>query len=46
MAFDREESLAGFGCVAASIGTPGDAVGAVSVCGPMNRMTFDQRLVA
>ena len=46
VAFDREESLAGFGCVAASIGTPGDAVGAVSVCGPMNRMTFDQRLVA
>lgn len=46
VAFDREESLAGFGCVAASIGTPGDVVGAVSVCGPMNRMTFDQRLVA
>lgn len=46
VAFDREESLAGFGCVAASIGTPGDAVGAVSVCGPMNRMMFDQRLVA
>ena len=46
VAFDREESLAGFGCVAVSIGTPGDAVGAVSVCGPMSRMMFDQRLVA
>lgn len=46
VAFDREESLAGFGCVAASIGDPGEAVGAVSVCGPMNRMMFDQRLVA
>jgi len=46
VAFDREESLAGFGCVAAPIGGPGDAVAAVSVCGPMNRMMFDQRLVA
>jgi len=46
VAFDREESLAGFGCVAAPIGGPGDAVAAVSVCGPMNRMMFDQRLAA
>ena len=46
MAFDREETLPGFGCVAAPIGGPGDAVAAVSVCGPMNRMMFDQRLVA
>ncbi|OBK19309.1 IclR family transcriptional regulator [Mycobacterium asiaticum] len=45
-AFDREESLLGFGCVAAPIGGPGDAVAAVSVCGPMSRMMFDQRLVA
>jgi DNA-binding IclR family transcriptional regulator len=43
---DREESLPGFGCVAAPIGNPGEAVGAVSVCGPMNRMMFDQRLAA
>ena len=46
VAFDREESLAGFGCVAAAIGAPGEAVAAVSVCGPMNRMMFDQRLAA
>lgn len=46
VAFDREESLAGFGCVAAPIGGPGDAVAAVSVCGPVSRMTFDQRLAA
>lgn len=46
VAFDREESLPGFGCVAAPIGDPGKAVAAVSVCGPMNRMMFDQRLVA
>jgi DNA-binding IclR family transcriptional regulator len=44
VAFDREESLPGFGCVAAAIGAPGEAVAAVSVCGPMNRLTFDQRL--
>lgn len=46
IAFDREESLPGFGCVAAPIGDPGEAVAAVSVCGPMNQMMFDQRLVA
>lgn len=46
IAFDREESLPGFGCVAASIGAVGEAVAAVSVCGPMNRLTFDQRLAA
>jgi DNA-binding IclR family transcriptional regulator len=46
IAFEREESLLGFGCVAAPIGGPGDAVAAVSVCGPMNRMMFDQRLTA
>jgi DNA-binding IclR family transcriptional regulator len=45
-AFEREESLLGFGCVAAPIGNPGEAVAAVSVCGPMNRMAFDQRLAA
>ena len=46
VAFEREESLPGFGCVAAPIGSPGEAVAAVSVCGPMNRMMFDQRLTA
>ncbi|WP_101947475.1 IclR family transcriptional regulator [Mycobacterium sp. 3519A] len=46
VAFEREESLPGFGCVAAPIGSPGEAVAAVSVCGPLNRMTFDHRLVA
>ncbi|CAM3484742.1 IclR family transcriptional regulator [Mycobacterium colombiense] len=46
VAFEREESVLGFGCVAAPIGGPGEAVAAVSVCGPMNRMRFDQRLAA
>lgn len=48
-AFEREESLLGFGCVAAPIGAPGEGqevVAAVSVCGPMSRMMFDQRLTA
>jgi DNA-binding IclR family transcriptional regulator len=46
VAFDREEALAGFGCVAAPIGGEGDTVAAVSICGPMNRMMFDQGHVA
>lgn len=46
VAMEREESVPGFGCVAAPIGNPGEAVAAVSVCGPMNRMMFDQRLAA
>jgi DNA-binding IclR family transcriptional regulator len=46
VAFDREESVPGFGCVAAPIGDPGKAIAAVSVCGPMNRMMFDQRLAS
>ena len=46
IAFDREESVPGFGCVAAPIGEPGEAVAAASVCGPMNQMKFDQQLVA
>lgn len=49
VAFEREESLLGFGCVAAPIGSPGEAqevIAAVSVCGPLNRVALDQRLVA
>jgi DNA-binding IclR family transcriptional regulator len=46
VAFDREESLLGFGCAAAPIGGPGEAIAAVSVCAPMNRMMFDHRLTA
>jgi DNA-binding IclR family transcriptional regulator len=46
VAFEREEAMLGFGCVAAPIGDPSDAVAAVSVCGAMSRMTFDQRLAA
>ena len=38
------ESVAGFGCVAAPIGDAGEPMAAVSVCGPLDRMTFDHRL--
>ncbi|MFE7723076.1 IclR family transcriptional regulator [Nocardia rhizosphaerihabitans] len=47
IAVEREESLAGFGCIAAPIGDLGEsAVAAVSVCGPVDRMVFDHRLSA
>ncbi|WP_285031632.1 IclR family transcriptional regulator [Mycolicibacterium sp. lyk4-40-TYG-92] len=45
VAVEREESVRGFGCVAAPIGRVGEAVAAVSVCGPLAQMTFDRRLV-
>ncbi|HEY7052203.1 MAG TPA: IclR family transcriptional regulator [Mycobacterium sp.] len=46
VAHDREESVQGIGCVAAPIGDVGNPVAAVSVCGAVDRMTFDQRLAA
>lgn len=46
VAFEREESVPGFGCVAAPIGEIGRAVAAVSICGPIQRMTLDHRLAA
>jgi DNA-binding IclR family transcriptional regulator len=47
VAYERAESVAGFGCVAAPIGDVGQAgepIAAVSVCGPLDRMAFDHRL--
>ncbi|WP_336085562.1 IclR family transcriptional regulator [Nocardia sp. SSK8] len=47
IAVEREESLPGFGCIAAPIGELGEpAVAAVSVCGPVDRLLFDHRLTA
>jgi DNA-binding IclR family transcriptional regulator len=46
VAYEREESLLGFGCVAAPIGGPGEALAAVSVCGPVDHLKFDRRLAA
>jgi DNA-binding IclR family transcriptional regulator len=47
VAYERGESVAGFGCVAAPIGDisqPNEPMAAVSVCGPLDRMAFDHRL--
>ncbi|MED5800631.1 IclR family transcriptional regulator [Gordonia sp. Z-3] len=46
VAYEREESVAGIGCVAAPIGELDENVAAVSVCGPADRMAFDHRLAA
>ncbi|MGC4963108.1 IclR family transcriptional regulator [Gordonia sp. DT218] len=46
IAYEREESLPGIGCVAAPIGDLDEAVAAVSVCGPADRMNFDHRMAA
>ena len=46
-AYERGESVAGFGCVAAPIGDisqSNEPIAAVSVCGPLDRMAFDHRL--
>jgi DNA-binding IclR family transcriptional regulator len=41
-AFDREESARGLACVAAPVGAPGTARAAISVCGPVGRVNFEQ----
>lgn len=46
VAHEREEAVPGFGCVAAPIGEADDPIAAISVCGPVDRMTFDHRLAA
>lgn len=46
VAYERQESLPRFGCVAAPIGEVGEAVAAISICGPVERMTFDHRMAA
>ncbi|TDC71722.1 IclR family transcriptional regulator [Actinomadura sp. GC306] len=38
VAFDREESVPGIGCVAAAVRGPGKAVAALSVCGPIRQL--------
>jgi DNA-binding IclR family transcriptional regulator len=43
VAFDREESAPGIGCVGVPVGAPGmPAEAAVSVCGPIGKVHFDQ----
>jgi len=45
VAFDREESVLGIGCVAAPVLTVGSGVAGISVCGPISQMK-PERLVA
>lgn len=44
VAFDRGTSLPGIGCVAASIGYGLPKPAAVSICGPLGRITTDRRM--
>jgi DNA-binding IclR family transcriptional regulator len=41
VAIECDEAAPGFGCVAAPIGDDGEAIAAVSVCGPRDRITLD-----
>lgn len=43
-ATERNGAPSGFGCIAAPVGEVGEATTAISVCGPLNRMSFDSRL--
>ncbi|WP_280436330.1 IclR family transcriptional regulator [Nocardia carnea] len=45
-ATERNGILSGFGCIAAPIGPAGEATTAVSICGPLTRMTFDSRMIS
>ena len=44
VAYERAECVDGFGCIAAPLGDVGEPMAAVSICGPLDRMTFDHRL--
>lgn len=43
-AVERNGALDGFGCIAAPIGPIDEATTAVSICGPLSRMSFDSRM--
>ena len=45
IAFERNESVSGFGCIASPIGPIGEATTAVSVCGPLRDLTFDSTMI-
>ncbi|QNG20141.1 IclR family transcriptional regulator [Rhodococcus triatomae] len=46
VAFEREESLRGFSCIGAPVGPEGEAVAAISICGPVTHMKLDHKLAA
>ncbi|WP_280400385.1 IclR family transcriptional regulator [Nocardia carnea] len=45
-ATDRTEAVHGFGCIASPIGPVGEATTAVSICGPLTKLTFDSRMTS
>ncbi|NKY55206.1 IclR family transcriptional regulator [Nocardia flavorosea] len=45
-AAERNNAVPGFGCIAAPIGPLGEATTAVSICGPLVKMTFDSRMTS
>ncbi len=45
VAFERDESVRGFGCIASPIGPIGEATTAVSVCGPLRDLGFDAAMI-
>ncbi|MFD4407495.1 IclR family transcriptional regulator [Nocardia sp. NPDC058499] len=45
-ATERNSAVPGFGCIAAPIGSVGDATTAVSICGPLTKMNFDSRMIS
>ncbi len=42
VAFDREEAVAGIGCVASPVGPPQHPNAAISVCGPATQVQFER----
>ncbi|MCX2931647.1 IclR family transcriptional regulator [Mycobacterium sp. CVI_P3] len=46
VAFDRGEALPHVGCIGAPVGGRGDVVAAVSICGPLESMTINDRIVS
>jgi DNA-binding IclR family transcriptional regulator len=42
VAFDREEALTGIGCVASPVGPPTHPAAAISICGPVTQVQFEQ----
>jgi len=45
VAFDREESVPRIACIGAPVGLRGEVVAAVSLCGPVDRLTTDNKTV-
>ena len=45
VAFDREEAVAGIGCVASPVGPPRSPAAAISICGPVADVQFDRLIV-